>query len=958
MRAMESEEKKVTSKQKMYSGVVPNSLELIELQKIAPDTFKELYNMNVCTALVNVAFDNSYYEYVEGISYKKKKSKRGNFSVSKQNTKRGKKLMDIPDLRKKLYNDGFKMDGLDYVEYKRSGSKAKDGDHLFIQKAYYEHMKTYSRLGINFPENDTDVFDLTSAKAYESLVGSAIETTIDIKPEEIFIVRDIKNTFKASVNIVTQVLGEDGKKRLINTPTDDYDMTNDCLDGESLIDSSLVPKDEHGNTRGFILLRNTLLKSASFNTELHEFLKDKGWKENAFGIMQDLSKVKLVLTPNSLKIFKFGKYIDGNTAENVAEWDKNTWEYWINHVPTTFGIVKSEHISNYGGGNYNKMSYQMHNSLPIRKTDVPELLHTDFQYIKDMKNHVSVFRNYINNSQYCATAGFIDNMLVNSDKFAFMDVFKDYRNDTIKNYKTRMKMGKTSVKGDYATICSMPWEFLNSILHQEPEDFKKFKETLIPIQTKGEIYCSALEEGERVTIFRSPHICASNVIVGQNKSYTEFTTWFNFTRGIIVVTPWVWDIMERGNSLDFDSDSAIVVREKKIYERALEVQNFATPVHDIPNDPVQRHNCMDDLAKLDGLISVNKIGEICNLAQILNSYYWNEYFKDEPDIKVMEEIYNQIIILAILSNIEIDKSKHVFDLDMEEILNGIKSMQFGGKQILITEEIEVEKELKYDELEEIHYTTDYLMFLTKSLDDCDDDEKEYYENELSDTQHYLNELKKVTVLKERPVRPYFMKNIMDGVYAWDNTIECPMNYIVKAIEKEPCKPDHNTKKLNLFDYLNLKEIPISDRIGTTLEKMHKICMEYAKAKKGRKEDFKRVKEEDKVFDLENEEKTVKALHELSISPNTMMNFIYQIIATKVVTRTMKNGEWKYTYKPRYPELYENRLTLIGILNKSHWDIMKWCFDICADGHSELIQDDNGTIDIWGIKYREEYKENV
>ena len=57
------------------------------------------------------------------------------------------------------------------------------------------------------------------------------------------------------------------------------------------------------------------------------------------------------------------------------------------------------------------------------------------------------------------------------------------------------------------------------------EIFEEFKRTLQPLQEKGEIYCSALEPMQGVTIFRSPHICAGNVIVATNKVHKEFTEW-------------------------------------------------------------------------------------------------------------------------------------------------------------------------------------------------------------------------------------------------------------------------------------------------------------------------------------------------------------------------------------------------------------------------------------------------
>jgi hypothetical protein len=955
----------VVSKPSMYTGVFPYSLEMIALEKVAPRTFTTIGNKKILTSIINVQFDNSYYEYKDETSYKVKK-KKGNITVSKSNTKRGDKILGISQLRKKLYNDGFILDGAEYVEYKRSGSKAKEGNHLFILKDFHSIMQNYSRLGIQFPTDKTEEFDLTSAKAYESLVGSAIEYTLDIKPEEILIVRDIKNTFKATVNMVAM---KDGK--LISKIVDDYDMTNDCFDGESLMDSSLFKVDEDGKQKGFQLLRSNYFKSASFNTNLQEFFTHTNTTTvyNMFGKSQDASNVKLVITPNSLKIFKFKKYIkvDGKTPEQVT--DEDAYNYWLGMIDTTFGVVKSEHISNLGNGLYNVMSYQMLNSIPLTLPDVKKVLETDFNYILDVKNHTSVFRDMIKNNKISDSGDIVTNLLCLNDEFMKVDLAKELRSNTIKNYKETMKGGKISVQGDYGTICSMPWEFLNSILYQETDEiFNEFKRTLEPLQAKGEICCSALEPKQNVTIFRSPHICAGNVIVATNKVHKEFTDWFNFTRGILVVTPWEWDIMERGNGLDFDSDSALIVLDETIYTRALEVQNFATPIlmdkkyedkyklQAIVPNPKPRYNTPDNLADLDDIISVNKIGEICNLAQVLNSYYWNEYYKDDADQNYLDAVYEQINILAILSNIEIDKSKHTFDLDMEDILNDIKVKKIDGKPIIGSEKIDCEKQFGQKKMKEIYEQQMLCIELSNALENMSvaDEDFQYCVDELKEENKKLDILKSETSKKVRTVRPYFLKFRQDGQYVWSKDINCPMNYIVDEIEKNPLRPERNTSKIKFYNYIDTETFDKEKGTPKTKQKMYDIIMEFVKLKNDIDSDYKRNKDNDwKRYNNLDEETLIK-LDKLIISPETMVGFIYKIYAEKEdrSKRYMKDGEYKHTYVKVNPELYKNRLAIMGILNKGYWNIIKECLKLQAGTRSELIQDDDGKINLWGIKYSE------
>lgn len=972
MRAMETKGE-VISRPSMYTGVLPYSLEMIALEKVAPKTFSTNGNKKILTSIVNVQFDNSYYKYIEETSYKVKK-KRNNVTVSESNTKRSKKIMGISQLRKKLYNDGFILDGAEYVEYKRSGSKAKDGNHLFILKDYHYLMQYYSRLGIQFPTDETEEFDLTSAKAYESLVGSSIEYTLDIKPEEILIVRDIKNTFKTTVNMVAMKNGE-----LVSKIVDDYDMTNDCFDGESLLDSSLFPIDENGKQKGFQLLRSNFLKSASFNTNLQEFFNHTNTTTvyNMYGKPQDASKVKLVITPNSLKIFKFKQYlnIEGKIPENIT--DEDAYNYWLRNIDSTFGVVKSEHISNFGNGLYNVMSYQMLNSIPLRNekdknglSDIDKILKTDFDYIKNVNNHIAVFKDMIKNNKISSSGDIITNMLCMNDEFMKVDLAKELRSNTVKNYKESMKRGKISVRGDYGTICSMPWELLNSILYQETDKmFDEFKRNLEPLQSKGEIYCSALEPMQNATIFRSPHICAGNVIVATNKVHKEFTKWFNFTRGILVVTPWEWDIMERGNGLDFDSDSALIVLDETIYKRALEVQSFATPVlmHKdfadkygldpiVPN-PKPRYNTPDDLAELDETISINKIGEICNLAQVLNSYYWNEYYKDNADRDYLDAVYEQINILAILSNIEIDRAKHTFDLEMEDILNGIKDKKIGDRLLIRREELECELEYGQKRAKEIYEQQMLCIELSKVLDTMSVDDNDYRNkiNELKEENKKLSKLKNETKLKTKPVRPYFLKFRQDGQYVWSKEINCPMNFIVEEIEQsgQKLRPDINTPKIEFYNYIDEIKYDKNKGIYRTKGKMYEIIMEYIKLKNDIDSDYKRDRNNDWKRYNNLDEETLIELDKLIISPETMIGFIYKVYAKKEnrKKRKMVNGEVKRTYERINPELYGNRLAIMGILNKGYWKVIKECLNLQAGLVSELVQDNNGTIDLWGIKYR-------
>lgn len=77
---------------------------------------------------------------------------------------------------------------------------------------------------------------------------------------------------------------------------------------------------------------------------------------------------------------------------------------------------------------------------------------------------------------------------------------------------------------------------------------------------------------------------------------------------------------------------------------------FLVPTSQVQSKKTKRYNTAWHKYDLDEKTSVNKIGEIINLSQVLNSRLW-ELKKKNQDT---EDIYNDICKLAVLSCIEID----------------------------------------------------------------------------------------------------------------------------------------------------------------------------------------------------------------------------------------------------------------------------------------------------------------
>lgn len=905
----------IEEKEFYYNASIPQSLELIELIR----KLGLMVDTNKTDAIVNVTFDKGFYTYYdkekENYQYKLRKNQNGTYYAVKQNRRYSKPTMNKQKLREVLYRDGFIIDGKEYAEYKRSTNKAKQGSHLFILKELQEYMQSWSRLGITIP--DDAECDLTSIKAYESLVMSSIIGTVDIKKDEILIVDDIKNhpfRTKAYKVIINK------KNHLDAVKDDNYEVTNDCLDGESLMDSSLF------DGEGMKLLRTQLMKSCAFNTEIQKFVKEHEIKTvtDMFGNVLDATKIKLILTPNSLKIFKFGKYIKGNSM-------KTTYEYWLNNISSTFGVVKSEHPSRYGNGNYNVLSYQMINSLPFTEEDIIELMLKDKEYLTLLKKDFEVFKLHTGCNVLNENKDFVQTMICLDKNFAQTDLFKKYRSDVYEDYMNKLKQGKVHVKGDYYTLCSMPYEFL---LHAFSIPWEK------PLLNPHEIYNCGLEDNKEITMFRNPHIGYFNVEVGKNVVHKEFKKWFNLTKNIVVICPWESDIMEKLNSADFDSDTVLGVDSDVILKRAKEFGDYYVPhkcIDDSMTKKTTRYYSAKSLAELDSTLSDNRIGEIVNLSATLQSFIWNEKTKEVVDYKYIELLEKQIMILAVASCIEIDKAKHECPFDMKDELDLIRSIEYKGELICPREVITVKYKPKAEEIEKLY----------NAQQKKDKELQKQIKNEWKNKAEWeiKEDVENKECTKEKMVRPYFLKfnkNNQGGEYAWDATIKTPMNYLINYIEHLGIRADPSTE-LEFSTYFNTKKIDINKGDRKQRQDLTETCLSYCKE---RKNYFKNKKDvdlnsirEEHLDKIRNKQYKVNK-KKIEYKTETILGFIYQIYYRK-------KGE----KERKYENLYKNRLTIFKLLYDALGEELINCLSIVKNDEVTYLKlDENGEIDIWGEKF--------
>ena len=89
---------------------------------------------------------------------------------------------------------------------------------------------------------------------------------------------------------------------------------------------------------------------------------------------------------------------------------------------------------------------------------------------------------------------------------------------------------------------------------------------------------------------------------------------------------------------------------------------FKVPTSMVESKKTRRSYTSAQQSDLDVKTSVNKIGEIINLSQELNSLFWDKYNSGIPFSEICE-IYYDVAMLDVMSGIEIDKAKKEFTVD-------------------------------------------------------------------------------------------------------------------------------------------------------------------------------------------------------------------------------------------------------------------------------------------------------
>lgn len=490
-----------------YKGNLTDSLMRRELEKnlLKGDKFDVSGTCGFSDVIINISFSKDY------------------MILDSKNDNYYRKLINRKKLREIFYRDGIWINGSHYVEYQRSGSKARTGNCLFIKEIYAGHMQSWQRLGLNFKKEifkkSGDSYktpqyikiDITGLRAYESLTSSSIIGTVDIDPYSILLIDDVKGSYTMECNVVnsyeTTVKNKDKESvdYELGVNKELYTQETDLWDGQSLLDESVFnttyttynkkhEKVKHSfKGKGFLLLRNHFLKSAGFSTRLQEWYKSDEAKRtltydeesgmwyalDRFNNKMDTKNIMMVTTKNSIKIFKepFMTCIlqdelnlTPDDIEKISQLERESLVWgWYRHkikegMGSTVGVCKYEKMSKFQNGLYQQMGYQMLNSLNLSYEDLENLSKEQVNEIMLMKNYLAFFKDSVDTrGKNSAKQSMMLALLEVNEDVQATQLFKDYRDEQLKHLRRRMEDGKILTRdSDYCILFGNPYEMLQA----------------------------------------------------------------------------------------------------------------------------------------------------------------------------------------------------------------------------------------------------------------------------------------------------------------------------------------------------------------------------------------------------------------------------------------------------------------------------------------------------------------
>ena len=636
-----------------------------------------------------------------------------------------------------------------------------------------------------------------------------------------------------------------------------------------------------------------------FNANIQQWFADNGITSidqlNGYTRATKIEDIKMITTPSSIKYLKFG-----------------SMDKWFDIMEPTFGVVKYEKKTHFFEGRMVQTHYQLLNTLQMTPTEVEQLVKPSLDYARMIKTNPAALRHQIGYKYHTEDDTFytkeitsrndiIYTMLGISDKFSDTKLYRQFRDDLIKSFLKNLRCGHILVRGNYSTLCGNPIEMLK-------QSIGKFDgKSIITPET---IHSINFDDDVDILGSRSPHVTVGNVLITKNIIYPEITKYMNPTEEIVYVNSINENLLERLSGSDFDSDTLLLTNNEILIKAAKRnYKDFPVPTKLVESTKVKRKYTSEQQADLDIKTSVNKIGEIINLSQELNSLLWDRINKGETVEDVME-LYCDIAQLDVMSNLEIDSAKRENPAN-----NSLELRRLKKKYDRRDNKNRHIRPLFFKYIDGYKgFRSDYHLY---SVDDDNEYSKCFVSTKHSDVRQYIDDTDK-TIVVERGRMSYEM-------------YQTTMDYLQKAIDK------FSNKRLPKKEFVNFSDVlvPLASMPG---------YVKYSQAQR-LLENIKDTKAE--IWKIWNCRDDFSPSQKRKISYELKQDLIDHISNLIIGTKTI-------------------RYILSMIDSEEYKNIRQFIFDVILDTSNEhfyeliamskepitkLEENENGDIDIMGFKYK-------
>lgn len=348
----------------------------------------------------------------------------------------------------------------------------------------------------------------------------------------------------------------------------------------------------------------------------------------------------------------------------------------------------------------------------------------------------------------------------------------------------------------------------------------------------------------------------------------------------------------KGITGDYDSDTLLLSDNEILINAANRNYHlFDVPTSFVSAKKTKRYFTAEDKSDLDIKTSVNKIGEIVNLSQYLQSIMWDRIYKDgksknrennDTIILNQKELYQDICKLAVLSGIEIDKAKKEFDVNTQKELHKLKS-----KYSVYVGDGDNKRIKKPMFFKMITLNNGYTLNPKHKY--------AYFHTPMDYLQKIINQFN-------------FRRNTLDE-------ITIPFSDIVMPVNLHSMPSDYVVK-------MSEKAYRVLDLIKQLKQEISSLYINY---------DSKSKEEKKNIHDIvqDKKEECINYINDISIAPYAMY------LLVKEIDNERNSG---------YARLIFN--ILYGTPNQSFFSMIR----DNSDNLFKLVEDDNGDIDLFGYKY--------